>query len=223
MKSILTAIGFGTAAAFTAAASLAYSTTSAHAQDFYSLHLTGVQVVQEGPRGHDDDAFVIAYVVEENGNVTQPVFAPGENRPWEGLNAGDILRLDQTVWRGPAQSIVLQAHVYEYHTGLADFMRGFVQVTTAVSGALIAVGTGGTGAVAGVGVALAGQQAAQAVHDTIGPDHVPLGIANQTVELRRVGALADRPQHEHQGIYYDFYTEHAANGALYGLFWEVRR
>ena len=102
-------------------------------------------------------------------------------------------------------------------------MRGFVNVTTAVSGALIAVGTGGLGAVGGVGVALAGQEAADAVHEAIGADHVPLGQVNQTIELRRVGALADRPQLEHQGIYYDFYTEHAWNGALYGLFWEVRR
>lgn len=217
MNSTLAAIGTAAVATF------AFSAEPAHAQDFYSLHLTGLQVVQEGPRGHDDDAFVIAYVVEENGNVTQPVFAPGENRPWEGLNAGDVLRLDQMIWRGPAQTIVLQAHAYEYHTGMADFMRGFVNVTSAVSGALIAVGTGGTGAVAGVGVALAGQQAANAVHEAIGPDHVPLGWVNQTVELRRVGSLADRPQNEHAGIYYDFYTEHAANGALYGLFWEVRR
>ncbi len=223
MKTALTAISFAAATTLAVAASMAFDTEPAQAQDFYSVHLTGLQVVQEGPRGRDDDTFIVAYVVEENGNVTRPVFAPGEDRPWEGLNANEILTLDHLIWRGPVQDIVLQAHVYEYHTGVADFMRGFVNVTTAVSGALIAVGTGGLGAVGGVGVALAGQEAADAVHEAIGADHVPLGQVNQTIELRRVGALADRPQLEHQGIYYDFYTEHAWNGALYGLFWEVRR
>lgn len=192
----------------------------AQAEDFLGVYLTGVQVVQM--RTGADDPYIVAYVVEEDGDVSRPVFAPGENQPWQNVSVGTVIPLDVLVWRGPAQDLMLQAHVYHYDAGLRDFVAGFTSVTSAIGGALIAVGTGGLGAAAGAGAAIAGQAAAEAVRNTAG-DSIPLGEVHQPLELRRVGTLADRPQYEHLGIWYDFYTEHNWNGALYGLFWEVRR
>ena len=190
------------------------------AQDFYGLYLVGVQVVEM--RTNADDPYIVAYVVEENGNISAPVFVPGENRPWENVGVGDVFRLDQQVWRGPGQDVMLQAHVYQYETGLRDFVAGFTNVTSAIAGALVAVGTGGTGAVAGVGIAAAGQLAAEKVRESAG-DSIPMGEVQMRLELERSGALADAPQFQHNGIWYDFYTEHEWNGGFYGLLWEVRR
>ncbi len=222
MHKLTTAIA---SAAF-AAAAISTAAAPAQADEFYRLYLTGVQVVQEGPhRGFadSDNPFIVAYMVEEDGEVTRPVFIPSENEPWRDLNAGDILTLDTLVWQGPSQTAMLQAHVYNYDSSAQDFFRGFVAGTTAISGALIAVGTGGLGAAGGAAIAIGGQHAADAVHNAVGADHVPLGVADITLELDRAAAYADRPYYEHYGIWYDFYTEHSYNGALYGLFWDLRR
>ena len=208
------------AIAMTTMTTATLSTAPAHSQEFYEVYLTGVQVVQMHTNA--DDPFIVVYGVEADGDVSRPVFVPGENQPWENVRVGDIIPLNQLVWRGPAQDLLLQAHVYHYDTGLRDFVAGFTSATSAIAGALIAVGTGGAGAAAGAGVAIAGQAAADGVRNSAG-NSVPLGEVYQPLELARVGALADRPQYEHAGLYYDFYTEHDWNGALYGLFWEVRR
>ncbi|MEZ5669580.1 MAG: hypothetical protein R3F55_19500 [Alphaproteobacteria bacterium] len=208
------------AAALAATTATVLPTAPATAQGNYGVYLTGVQVVQM--RTNADDPYIIAYMVDQNGNVSQPVFIPGQNEPWRNVRVGDVFRLDQRVWYGPEQTVQLQAHVYQYETGLRDFVAGFTSVTTKIAGALVAVGTGGLGAAGGVAVGLAGEAAAQAVRDTAG-DSIPLGEANVTLELARAGSLADGPTNEHLGIYYDFYTEHNWNGAVYGLFWEVRR
>ena len=68
MKTALAAISFAAATSLAVAASMAFGTEPAQAQDFYSVHLIGLQVVQEGPRGRDDDTFIVAYVIEEIGN-----------------------------------------------------------------------------------------------------------------------------------------------------------
>lgn len=208
-----------TAAAAFAAAALA-ALQPADAQDFMEVYLTGVQVVQT--RSNGEDPYIVAYGVAESGGPIYPVFIPGENQPWQNVSVGDVIPLNVLVWRGPAQDVQLQAHVYHYDTGTRDFVAGFTSVTTKISAALIAYGTGGLGAGAGFVVAQGGEWAANRVRETSG-DSVPLGEASMLLELRRAGALADRPQNEHLGIWYDFYTEHNWNGALYGLFWEVRR
>lgn len=206
--------------ALAATAATVLPVTQVHAEEVYGLYLTGVQVVQTSRNG--EDPFIVAYGVEEDGDVSRPVFIPAENQPWQNVHVGDVFQRNDLIWRGRAQDLMLQAHVYHYDTGARGFVAGFTQITSAVAGALIAVGTGGTGAAAGAIVAIAGERASAAVRDTAG-NSVPLGEVHQSLELRRVGSLADRPQYEHQGVWYDFYTEHNWNGALYGLFWEVRR
>ena len=214
MKLLITAIALAMALASAVAGG------SARAEDFLYIYLTGVQVVQTRIDG--EDPFIVAYVVEENGQVSLPTFVPGENQPWQNVRVGDVIPLNVLIWQGWAQNAMLQAHVYHYDSFGRDFLAGFTSITSAIAGALVAVGTGGAGAAAGAGIAVAGQAASEAVRNSAA-NYVALGEVHQPLELRRVGTLADQPQYQHVGLWYDFYTEHSWNGAFYGLFWDVRR
>ena len=97
----------------------------------------------------------------------------------------------------------------------ASARREYTSVLAGDGGAL----TGPVGAVVGGSLAAASQKEKTKLEK----NNFDFAVAGrQTVDLRRVGTLADRPQEKYKNIQYDFTTSHQGDKGYYLLYWEVQ-
>ncbi len=198
---------------------------AAPARTTFSIHFVGLQVLSRANRFFVEDSDAVlgsAFVVEEDGFAREVHMLPDDEDFYEGLRQGAVREGNVMVWRGPAQSVDLYVMLYKYDPLLPGLMRVLIGASTAISGALIAVGSGGAGAAAGAGVAVAGQEVASIVQDALSDDTMALGTFIQPLDLVGYGSPDGLQTYNTGSIWYHFATEHRDNGAHYLLFWQLR-
>lgn len=191
----------------------------------YSIHFVGLQCVRRAQPflfETSDAVLAITFVVEEDGTIRESHTLPRENGYYEGLAAGGFRQADVVVWEGLTQTIDLNALLYKYDPVLPNILGGLIRATSAVGGALVAIGTGGTGAAAGAAAALAGDMAASEVQDRMSEVATPLGHKAIYVDLALVGDPASQPLQQAGPIRYHFSTTHTERGGHYELYWVIR-
>ncbi|MEZ5666472.1 MAG: LCCL domain-containing protein [Alphaproteobacteria bacterium] len=191
----------------------------------YAIHFVGMQCVQRAQPfflEQEDAVLAVAFVVEADGTIREPHTLPRDDDYYQGMVAGAYRQADVVVWQGLTQDVDLHALLYKYDPVLPEIVGGLIRATSAVGGALIAIGTGGAGAVAGAGAALAGDAAASAVQERMREVATPLGHSATDVDLTRVGDPAAQPMQRSGPISYHFKTTHTDRGGVYELYWVVR-
>ena len=168
------------------------------AQRYYSIHFVGLQCLGRANPFFleaSDAVLAITFVVEQDGAIQESRTLPADGEYYEGLTNGTFRQHNVQVWSGLAQDVDLHAMLFKYDPVLPSILSTLVRISSAMGGALIAVGTGGAGAVAGVGAAAIGQAAADEVHARLSEAATPLGDAVIDVDLTRVGdpASPDSP------------------------------
>ncbi len=237
------ALTAGGVAAAVGAAAIAASlgfTGSASARDTatYSIWFKGLRCIREAKNsiGSDSDETFLMVAVRDGSGLHKPMTLPKRNPPYfKDVDAGEIRAAEVRLWSGPAQDVIIYAHLYEYDGHDKNAVRLLAQGTLLVGSALAGAGSVGTVTAAQLMVKTAGGAAISRTVDNLidknmkAGGHDPMGSYEVTFELAKAGRLADAPQkwiaprRGGRKLTYDLSTRHTGSGAIYELYWEVRR
>lgn len=193
----------------------------------YKLILAGVEVMKQGkkiPLQKNDDIFIMTMVEHQNGKTAQPRKFPNGEGAWPNFKNGDVYSLDEVVWRGPGQNIVLYAQVRKLNKVKKNLVKGLF-IGSGVLGAIgiTIVTKGAAGKVGAVMVERSGDFVAKKVEEEASKFSFNLGQASQEIHLKRAAHLAGKPDAIRRGLKYHFKTTHKGNKGHYQLFWVIER
>ncbi|MEP3278690.1 MAG: hypothetical protein ABJN26_25220 [Stappiaceae bacterium] len=193
----------------------------------YKLILAGVEVMKQGKKialQKNDDIFIMTMVEHQNGKTAQPRKFPDGDGAWKNFKKGDIYSLDEEVWKGRGQNIVLYAQVRKMNKVKKNLVKGLF-IGSGILGAIgiTIVTKGAAGKVGAVMVERSGDFVARKVEEEASKFSLNLGQASQEVQLKRAAGLANKPDVTRRGLKYHFKTTHKGNKGHYRLFWVIER
>lgn len=193
------------------------------ARDYiYAVYLTGIECKKESNRPRNapvDNPFVVAFIKDESGKTTAKTLPDGtRGNSFGNFRKGTFKPLSFEVWRGSAQNVRLDAQLFEFNEKERKTKRTLWSL--AAVGSLAIAFADGPLSPAGEGLFLMSMEFRNELIDG-GYDY--MGDFRTTMELRRAGKLADRPQRQKRGVGYDFTSTHRGDGGEYVLYWDVRR
>lgn len=192
----------------------------------YNIVLKGIEVHRLGkkiPLQKREDIFVVSWVGKGSKRTEAILKTPGGNESWT-VRRGKAYPLNTLVWSGPEADIQFHAQVWKMNHFERNLLTAMVTASGLVLAAGITVGSAGFGAaVAGGVVGASASWVGTKIQEDFSRFAIFLGQGGITVELTRVGTLADGATQSHRGINHDFKTRHKANRGDYTLYWEVTR